>query len=146
MFNLVTLMLLDPFHFITMNDLRFLSLNCHGVSADIITYLRSVVHNYDFILLQETWLPQSNSHRLNEISDDFVFFHSSAMTDRLQSGIFTGRPFGGTAILVRNTLVNRVSFVSTFNPRITAVRLINPGQSNTLICSVYTVFQKVTPK
>jgi len=85
-----------------MDHIHFLSLNCHGLSSDIISYLRSVVCNYDFIILQETWLSHANSHRLGDISNDFVYFHSSAMEDRLLSGVFSGRPFGGTAILVRS--------------------------------------------
>ena len=134
---MVTLKRIRPPYSLTMDDLRFLSLNCHGLSVDIICYLRSVAQNYDFILLQETWMSQFNSNRLNEISDDFVFFHSSAMEDRLQSGILTGRPFGGTAVLVRSTFANRVSVITTLNPRVTAVRLSNPSHSNMLICSVY---------
>jgi len=49
------------------------------------------VCNYDFILLQETWLSHANSHRLGDISNDFVYFLSSAMEDRLVSGVFSGR-------------------------------------------------------
>jgi len=48
------------------------------------------VYNYDFVLLQETWLSNANSHRLT----------------RHQSGVFSGRPFGGTAILVRSVFAN----------------------------------------
>ena len=73
-----------------MEHIRFLSLNGHGLSSDIISYLRSVVYNYDFVLLQETWLSNANSHRLT----------------RHQSGVFSGRPFGGTAILVRSVFAN----------------------------------------
>jgi len=59
------------------------------------------------------------------------------MEDKLVSGVFSGRPFGGTAIFVRSVFANRVSVVDTHNPRITAVRLWNSGQANMLICSVY---------
>jgi len=67
------------------------------------------VHNYDFILLQETWLSHANGHRRGDISNDFVYFYSSAMEDRLASGVSSGRPFGSTAILVRSIFANRVS-------------------------------------
>jgi len=109
----------------------------HGLSSDIISYLRSVVYNYDFILLQETWLSHANSHRLGDISNDFVYFHSSAMEDRLVSGVFRGRPFGGTAILVRSVFANKVSVVDTHDSRMTGVRVRNSGQANMVICSVY---------
>ena len=112
-------------------------MNCHGLTADIISYLSSTTANYDFVLLQETWLTDFNSHRLGLISDDFEVFHCSAMEDKLRSGILSGRPFGGTAILSRKGFAGRVSVVNTSNPRITAVCLHNSGQPDMLICSVY---------
>lgn len=120
-----------------MDFLRFLSLNCHGVTWDTICYLKTIICTFDVILLQETWLAQFNCHLLSSISSDFVFYHSSAMEDKLHSGILGGRPFGGTAILVRNSLVDRVSVVDSHNPRITAVCLHNSNQPDLLICSVY---------
>jgi len=80
------------------HGLRFLSLNCHGVNDAIISYLRRIVADYDVVLLQETWLSDLSCKRLADISSDSVFFHSSSMEEKLQSGIFTGRPFRGTAI------------------------------------------------
>jgi len=74
-----------------MEHIRFLSLNCHGLSSDIFSYLRILFY----------WLSHANSHRLGDISND-----SSAMEDRLVSGVFSGRPFGGTAILVRSVFAN----------------------------------------
>jgi len=62
----------------------------------------TIICTFDVILLQETWLAQFNCHLLSSISSDYVFYHSSAMEDKLHSGILGGRPFGGTAILVRN--------------------------------------------
>jgi len=59
------------------------------------------------------------------------------MEDRLVSGVFSGRPFGGTAVRVRNVFANRVSVVDTQNSRITSVRVCNSGQANMAICSVY---------
>jgi len=53
------------------------------------------------------------------------------------SGVFSGRPFGSTAILVRSVFTNRVSVVDAHNSRITAVHMCNSGQANMLICSVY---------
>jgi len=120
-----------------MANLRFLSLNCHGLSVDVTNYLSSIAVNYDFILLQETWLSDFNCHRANLISNDFEIFHSSAMEEKLRSGILSGRPFGGTAILSRKKFAGRVSLVNTFNPRITAICLHFTGHPDMLICSVY---------
>jgi len=62
---------------------------------------------------------------MGDISNDIVYFHSSAMEDRLVSGVFSGCPFGGTVILVSSVFANRVSVVGAHNSRITAVRLCN---------------------
>jgi len=59
------------------------------------------------------------------------------MEDRLVSGVFCGRPFGGTAILVRSVFDNKVSVTDTHDSRITAVRVCNSGQANMVFCSVY---------
>jgi len=50
---------------------------------------------------------------------------------------FCGRPFGGTAILVRSVFANKVSAIDTHDSRITAVRVCNSGQANMVFCSVY---------
>jgi len=60
-------------------DLRFLSLNCHDVNDSIITYLRRIIVDYDIVLLQETRLSDFLCKLLAEISNDFIYFHSSAM-------------------------------------------------------------------
>jgi len=41
---------------VIMAGLRFLSLNCHGLSDDVVSYLHSIISEFDFVLLQETWL------------------------------------------------------------------------------------------
>jgi len=120
-----------------MAGLRFLSLNCHGLSDDVVSYLHSIISEFDFVLLQETWLSNFNSHTLNNISDDFIHFHNSAMETKLRSGFLTGRPFGGTAILVRRCFADKVSVVPSDNPRITAVCCAFSGQPDLFIGSVY---------
>ena len=124
-----------------MNDvctrLRFLSLNCHGINDSIISYLRRIIVDYDIVLLQETWLSEFSCKRLADISPDFVFFHSSAMEEKLRSGILSGRPFGGTAILVRQCFASSISVLPCNNPRITAICCSNRDQQNIVICSVY---------
>jgi len=46
---------------------------------------------------------------LNSIHPDFVGFGISAMSDRLCSGIYHGRNFGGVGFLWRKTLSHRFS-------------------------------------
>jgi len=59
------------------------SLNCHGFNAGSENYLRKLCVDVDVLLLKETWLSDCTSHRLKCISDEFVYYHSSAMEDKI---------------------------------------------------------------
>jgi len=85
--------------------LSVLSFNCHGFNIGTQTYLQSLRTKFDVILLQETWLSNENFVQLNNISPDYTVVHSSAMEDKLQSGYMYGRPFGGTAVLYKSSLL-----------------------------------------
>ena len=52
----------------------------------------------------ETWLSEYNCHQLDVISDNFVVFHSSAVEDKLRSGILSGPHLGVQPSLFVNTL------------------------------------------
>ena len=92
----------------------------------------------DVILLQETWLSDTNCKVIDGISGEFVSFHSSAMQATVTAGILSGRPFGGTAVLIRKHLAPSCSRVVTNNSRITAIQYY-ADKSNTdlAICSLY---------
>jgi len=121
-----------------MATLRFVSLNCHGLSTGVLQYLKSnIINIYDVILLQETWLSDSNCSKLQDISDKFVFFHSSSMKDKLVTGIYTGRPFDGTAVLIRKNFAAQVSRVVTNSARVSAILYHRTDQPDWVICSVY---------
>jgi len=76
------------------------------------------------IMVQEHWLTPDNLYKLNQISDDYFVFGSSAMTNIVRSGPLFGRPFGVTAILVNKkhitTVVNLISC-----DRYTAIKVAN---------------------
>jgi len=120
-----------------MASLRILSLNCHGYNLGIQSYLFRIRDDYDIILLQETWLSDCTCSRLDVFSDYFYVYHSSAVQEKIMSGIMTGRPFGGTAVLVRQELGASCYRIATDTPRITCVCIQNSSGPDTIICSVY---------
>ena len=79
------------------------SYNMHGYNQGV-HYMKQLCSSADLIFLQEHWLPPSDLHRLQNISDDFICFSSSAMGYAIDKGVLVGRPFGGVAILVRSSL------------------------------------------
>ena len=120
-----------------MDCLKVLSLNCHGYNLGTPVNLSRVSDNYDIILLQETWLSDSTCSKLDFFSDNYLVYHSSAMQYKIVSGIMTGRPFGGTAVLVRRQVGALCYQVPTDNPIITCVCVPNQHGCNLIICSIY---------
>ena len=113
-------------------------LNCHGLNSAVASYIRSSLAFADCVLLQETWLSNQTSSRLNDFfSESYSCFHSSAMEEKLSSSVYNGRPFGGTGILVRNHLSKFVMPVATGSPRVTALRLFNVRSQDIVVCSIY---------
>jgi len=55
----------------------------------------------------------------------------------LTTGLMSGRPFGGAAVMVRQGIVPSCSRIPIGNPRITCVCLENPYGPDILISSVY---------
>ena len=76
-----------------MAQLNILSFNCHGFNMGTLCYLRDKCVSLDIVLLQETWLSNENSWRLDDISPNFVVVHSSAMEHKLHRVYLVGRPY-----------------------------------------------------
>ena len=80
-----------------------MSLNCHGFNVGTAAYLHRACKSVDVILLQETWLSDINCSKISESMSDFDVFHTSAMEQKLSTGFRCGRPYGGTAVLIRKS-------------------------------------------
>ena len=93
----------------------------------------------DITTLQETWLfCNATCCRLSEAFSDYNVYHSSAVEEKLSLGILSGRPFGGTAVLVHKRLAKRTSFqLITDCRRLTAVRCSMPNGADVIFCSIY---------
>ena len=123
-----------------MAKLNILSLNCHGFNMGTLRYLQDKCVSFDVILLQETWLSNDNSGRLDYISPDFVVMRSSAMEQKLHNDYLVGRPYGGTAVLYNKRLLCSVKRIETNNCRCTAVKLSFKSATDLVVSSVYMPF------
>ena len=112
--------------------LTVVSYNLHGLNQGLpgIKDLMSLI-NPDVIMVQEHWLTSDNLFKLSNISENYFAFGSSAMDARVSSGPLFGRPFGGTAILIKNNLANVASSIAN-HERFTVVKI-----ANWLIINVY---------
>lgn len=90
------------------------------------------------IAIQEHWLTPNNLHLLNSLHPDFVGFGISAMSNRLGTEIYRGRPYGGVGFLWRKCLANHISIIGNDKDcRCLAVSW-NTGNNNAVkIISVY---------
>jgi len=84
--------------------------NMHGVYNEV-TMFNSLCNIADIISLKEHWLASFNMDKLISFHHEFVGYGWSAMEDKIQSGILTGRPFCGLGLLVRKSLNANVSVV-----------------------------------
>ena len=85
----------------------------------------------DIILVQEHWLTPANLHKFDDFFPDYFSFGCSAMTNRVQSGILFGRPYGGVMSLISNKL-RTITETVCCSERYTIIRV-----ANYLIVNVY---------
>ena len=79
---------------------------------------------YDLIFLQELWLAPALMHKIQNFSSEYICYGVSAMEKAVSTGPLKGRPFGGTAILVRKSLGGAVRHASPFD-RVVSVQICN---------------------
>ena len=84
----------------TKNTLTAVSYNMHGFNQGLSTVRDiSLRSRPDIFLLQEHWLTEANLHKFDQIFTDYFFFGSPA-TNSSSRGFSSGRPAGGTAVLI----------------------------------------------
>lgn len=76
--------------------LKIATYNCHSFKTSV-NDIRQLCNTHDIILLQETWLLESELPLLGQVNTNFYYKGISSMD--CNSKLFTGRPFGGLAIL-----------------------------------------------
>ena len=75
----------------------------------------------DIVLLQETWLFTHELSILSTIHPEFEGMGVSTIDS--SSGIISGRPFGGVALLIRKKMRQYCNFVFYDDPRITGLQI-----------------------
>ena len=109
----------------SVDKLSVISYNLHGLNQgrpgiiDLIALLSP-----DVIMIQEHWLTPDNMYKLDHLSDNYFVFGSSAMNDRIISGPLIGRPFGGTAMIIKKNLASVTENIIS-SDRYTVVKIAN---------------------
>lgn len=115
-------------------NLSLTTYNCKHFGVTKHKYIKDLLVNHDFILLQEHCLFASQFSRFSELGSDIAFTASSAMTESVQ---LVGRPYGGTCILWKSRLKNRVDIIKCTSSRLCAVSVNINESCNILLINVY---------
>jgi len=89
---------------------------------------------YDMILLQETWLFNYESNLIENSFRDYKCVSASSMPN-YRNGV-KGRPYGGTAILVKKQFENSIKEVDSSDPRLLSI-LLDTKKGKLLVINVY---------
>ena len=92
-----------------------------------------VVDKHDFTLIQEHWLNNTPSHIIGDNLKDINFACVSGMDD---AAFVRGRPYGGCAIIWKNSLTCKIEPISCRNNRLCIVK-VTIDDMCLLICSLY---------
>lgn len=109
------------------------SFNCRSFKHSL-PAINKLCNDHDIVLLQEHWLIPNDLHLLNSAHPDFLSCGQSAVD--LSSNILVGRPYGGTAILYRKYLTDKIQVLNIGESRITGIN-INSSIGPLLILNVY---------
>ena len=119
------------------DNLRIISLNCYGIKTSLYQ-VYELCEVADIVLLQETWLFTYELSIISTIHPEFEGMGVSAIDG--SSGIISGRPFGGVAILTREKMRQYCNFVFYDDPRITGLE-INCLSDSLHLLNVYLPYQ-----
>lgn len=82
--------------------LEIVSSNMHGFNQGCATIDDIIQCSHpDVFLWQEHWLTPANLCKFNQFSENFTV-GSKAMSKTVESGLLSGRPFGGVITLIKN--------------------------------------------
>ncbi len=120
--------------------LKVCSFNCKNAKTSS-DELRKLQGDNDIIMLQETWLRQDESDVLSELSAEFYVKSVSGMDT--STGLISGRPYGGIAILWRKSLGSLCKIVDFNDSRLLGIDL-NIGGNNVRLVNIYLPFDSVS--
>jgi len=103
-----------------MYKLRIHSYNCKNLKSSL-NEIQEICDQSDILLLQETWLRNSELHLLNQIHPQFCGLGISAMNT--ESELHLGRPHGGVAIIWRKHLSEYIFPVNYNDTRLQGIEL-----------------------
>ena len=94
--------------------------NVHGFNDTKVEYIQQLIDKYDFVLLQEHWLLDSECHVFQDKLSGVVAHCISGMDE---TSLKAGRGYGGCAILWKSSQVCTIEPVELDNKRVLLLKL-----------------------
>ena len=114
-------------------DLNIASFNTNGSGPGKLEYASRTAKDLDFLFIQEHWL---HSEQISSIQKTFPDMCIHGVSGMDESELLQGRPYGGLAILWKQSLTAQVCPVTTSSRRLCAVSVKN-DDFHVLLCNVY---------
>ena len=113
--------------------LKLCSYNSHGLGPGRAEYIKNLVHDHDFVLLQEHWLHEEQLVQIHKIADNVNIHGVSGMDSTV---LLKGRPFGGCAIIWKKSFLGKVVPVNIKSNRMCCVE-IQTNEYHVILFNVY---------
>jgi len=99
-------------------DLKLALFSCRSIKSSIYK-VRMLCDNNDIVCIQEQWLLPNELHILSTIHPKFV---ATGLSDvNISKVLLVGRPYGGTAIMYRQTFINSIKVIDSKDSRISGI-------------------------
>ena len=123
---------MDDFH----SNIKVTSFNCKNVKSSV-TEIYELCENCDILVLQETWLLDSEIQLLTNLHSDFYAKGISSVNTG--DDILRGRPHAGIAILWKKAFGNKCNIVDYNDNRLLGIE-VQSSDYKILIVNVYMPF------
>ena len=115
-------------------DLKLYTYNIKGFKPRNFDFVLKIFKDSDILLIQETWLYNYEINIIQQILPEANIFMKSSMSEEDIDRY--GKPFGGCAVAIRNSLNFNTVAVDTISNRLLILRMTN-DRGKYLICNVY---------
>ena len=113
--------------------LNIISYNMKGHAIDRASYVKSLLNVSDFVFVQEHWYLNSE---ITEFCNYFSHSHVVAVSGVDDDELLLGRPYGGCAILYKDSLAGKVHPVQSASRRLVSV-IVTLESCRFLLVNVY---------
>lgn len=101
-------------------QLKLCSFNCRGFSVSKVKHLTELLLHCDILMLQETWLYESQIGRINQYFPNFNTLGISGMNENV---IIYGRRYGGCSFLINKSLSAITTYIELNSKRVCCIRI-----------------------